>query len=147
MPFGNNGVQVQEYVYDFAVDGGAASSISLSSKANKDPLPSGAIVMDCVLRVLTAFTSGGSATLAVGNTADPNGYLEGIAVAALTAGACFTAAQQVGALLWDNTNDANLAYGVTSTANTQDVLVQIATAAMTAGKAVICVEYLYPAGV
>lgn len=147
MPFGNNGIQVQEYVYDFAVDGGAVSTISLSGKANKDPLPAGAIVMDCVMRVLTAFTSGGSATLAIGNTADDDGYLPAIAVASLTAGACFTAAQQAGALLWDNTNDANLAYGVTSTANTQDVAAKIATAAMTAGKAVICMEYLYPAGV
>ncbi len=145
MPFKNEGVVVQEFVYDFATDGGAVSSITLSDNKYRSKLPEGAIVLNCVLKVLTAFTSGGSATLAVGNTADPDGYLAGIAVASLTLNSVFTAQQQAGALLWDNTNDANLAYPVTSTANTQDVLVEIATAAMTAGKAGIAVMYLYPA--
>lgn len=142
--FKNSGIQVREYVWDFAVDGGAQAFIDLSAKANYDTLPAGAIVKDVTLKVVTACTSGGSATLAVGNSADQDGYLGNIAVASLTQGACFTAAQQTGALLWDNTNDANLAYGVTSTANTQNVGVLIATANMTAGKVIVMVEYLVP---
>ena len=140
--FLNDGMQVQQYLYDFSADGGAISTIDLSAKENYSVLPAGSIVLNCVLAVETTFTSGGSATLDVGNGDDPNGYLAGMAVADLSANSVFTAAQQAGALLWDNSNDAPLAIHVDDSADGQ-VTVDIATATMTAGKArvfVFCVK-------
>lgn len=48
-------------VYDHAVDGGAVGDITLRG----DSIPSGAIVIDALLHVDTAVTSGGAATLAI----------------------------------------------------------------------------------
>lgn len=140
----NYGVNVQEYVYDFAVDGGATSTIALSAKAGVAPLPIGAIVSAVKLKVLTTFTSGGSATLEWGNTTDPNGYSGAtVAVASLTAGAVFNGWDNAAALLWDDTNDHPIDLNI-AVANDAVVSVTIATAAMTAGKAVILVEYYLP---
>jgi hypothetical protein len=47
--------------YDFAVDGGAISSITISA----ENIPAGAIILGGVVEVDTAVTSGGAATLAV----------------------------------------------------------------------------------
>ena len=140
---GEKHVMTQEYVYDFAVDGGGTTQIVLSAKSGKQAIPVGAIIKAVSLKVLTAFTSGGSATLAVGNVTDDDGFLAAIAVAALTAGAVFTSEQQAGALLWDNTNDAKLEANV-GVANDGRIGVKITTAAMTAGKAVIMVDYYIP---
>lgn len=146
--FRNDGMKTQEYVYDFATDGGAISTISLSGKAGAKLLPVGAIVKSVNARVLTACTSGGSATVAWGNTADPDGYSGvAIAVASLTANAVFNGAEDAtnpSALLFNNTNDEMKPYAVTSTANTQDFSVTIATAALTAGKISFTVEFLLP---
>lgn len=49
--------------YDFAVDGGAVSSIALRS--NDGPIPSGSYIITGLLEIDTAFTSGGAATVAV----------------------------------------------------------------------------------
>jgi hypothetical protein len=47
--------------YDFAVDGGAISTINLRG----DQLPSGAVILDSMVDVNTIPTSGGAATIAV----------------------------------------------------------------------------------
>jgi len=144
MGFKNDGVNVQEYVYDFAVDGGATGEIFLSSKDGVDPIPTGAIITAVRLKVLTTFTSGGSATLAWGNDDDPDGYSgAAIAVASLTAGSVFNGWDNGAALLWDDTNDHQIDVNVADT-DDGEVSVTIATATMTAGKAVIMVEYLLP---
>lgn len=132
--FINDGYFVQKYVYDFAVDGGATGEIFLSSKANVDPLPNGSIVLDALLHVETAFTSGGSATLDVGNDDDPDGILVGLAVAALTANSVHRAGSVAGALMWDDTNDHMIGYHVDDV-DDGELSVTIGTAAMTAGKA------------
>jgi len=49
--------------YDFAVDGGVAGTITLRS--NDGPIPNGSYVVGGLLEVVTAATSGGSATVAV----------------------------------------------------------------------------------
>ena len=148
--FSNDGVQVQEYVYDFAVDGGSTSAaIDLSAKAGKPTLPAGAVVLGVVARVLTSCTSGGSATVSWGPSADADGYSgAAVAVASLAANAVFNGTEDgsnPAALLWDNTLDAPKYYPVTATANTQDFTVTIATAALTAGKISFSVLYLNPA--
>lgn len=139
--FLNDGMSVQKYVYDFSVDGGAVSTIKLSDKANYDPLPVGAVVVNFLMHVVTAFTSGGSATLAVGNTDDTNGYLTDTAVASLTANSCWLPGTVAGALIWDDTND-NIEPVYVADAADGACSVDIATAAMTAGKAHIFLSYI-----
>lgn len=142
--FKNGGVLVQEYVYDFAVDGGATGAITLSAKGNKNPIPVGAVIKRVVGLVKTAFTSGGSATLAWGNGDDADGFSgAAIAVASLTAGAVFNGYDNGAALIWDDTNDHQIDIYVADAADGA-FSVTIGTAAMTAGKMVFMVEYYMP---
>lgn len=144
MGFKNSGLHVQEYVYDFEVDGGAVGEIFLSSKAGYAPIPNGAIIKAVTAKVVTAFTSGGSATLAWGNDDDPDGYSgSAIAVASLTDNAVFNGWDNGAALLWDDTNDHQIPVAVVNE-DDGEVSVSIATAAMTAGKMILLVEYLLP---
>lgn len=138
----NKGVQVQEYIYDFSVDGGAQGEIFLSSKTGYDAIPVGAVIKSVTAKVITAFTSGGSATLEWGNDDDPNGYSGAtVAVAALTQNAVFNGWDNGAALLWDDTNDHPISFSVVNE-DDGEFSVTIATADMTAGKAIFFVEYL-----
>ena len=140
----NSGVQCQEFIYDFSVDGGAQGEIFLSSKAGYAPIPNGAIIKSVTAKVITAFTSGGSATLAWGNDDDPDGYSgSAIAVASLTDNALFNGMDNGAALLWDDTNDHPIPVAVINE-DDGEFSVTIGTADMTAGKAVFLVEYLHP---
>lgn len=133
----NVGIQVQEYLYDFAVDGGATGTIDIS--ANK-LLPVGAVVMGCWARVLTAVTSAGAATLAWGPTSDADGYSgTAIAKASLTDGAVFNGFDNGGALIWDDTNDHPIYFEVGATSD--DLILTVGTAALTAGKIKFCIQY------
>lgn len=155
-PFKNGGLNVQEYVYDFAVDGGAVSSIDLSTKDGFNALPEGAIVRAVTAKVLTACTSGGSATVEWGNSADTDGYSgTAIAVASLTALAVFSGYEDnaaPGALIAASVTSTGgnsvtqKRYNVTSASNTQNFIMKIAVATLTAGKIVFLVEYYYPKG-
>lgn len=49
--------------YDFAVDGGAISTIVLRS--NDGPIPAGSYIMSGILDILTLFTTGSAATAAL----------------------------------------------------------------------------------
>ena len=49
------------FQYDFAVDGGAQGTIVIGT----DRIPSGAIILDGIIHVKTAVTSGGAATVAL----------------------------------------------------------------------------------
>lgn len=144
MGFKNDGVLVQEYVYDFAVDGGSQGEIFLSSKDNKAPIPNGALITEVWAVVETAVTSGGSATLAWGNDDDPDGY-SGTAIgkASLTANAVFNGWDNGAALLWDDTNDHALGVRVVNE-DDGEFSVTIGTADLTAGKVVFLVKYMMP---
>ena len=145
MMYVKGATNVHEYVYDFAVDGGAVSTIDLSAKNGKSILPDGAIVKTVYAKVVTACTSAGSATVVWGNTTDADGYSGAtIAVASLTADASFNGWDNASALLWDDTNDHPI-YFVANSANDRDFSITIATAALTAGKIVFAVEYYLPA--
>lgn len=63
--------------YDFAVDGGAQSTIAITGGT---PIPSGAAIIGGFVKVTTALTSGGSATIAVQVNA-ANDILTAVAVA------------------------------------------------------------------
>ena len=141
-----NGKYVQEYVYDFAVDGGAnGSNIVLSDKDGKKPIPIGAIVTNCVARVVTACTSDGSATVSWGNDDAENGYSgTTIAVGSLTDNSIWSPGVQGSeSLLWDDSNDHNIFFPVIN-ADDGDFIVLISDADLTAGKILFMVEYLLP---
>lgn len=138
-----NKFHVQEYVYDFDVSGGAQGTIALHSLDNKAVIPSGAIIKDVTAKVVTACTSGGSATVDWGNGDDPNGYAAAVAVGTLVDNYVTSAAGEGSALLWDDTNDHLIPLNVSTAADGQ-FSVTIATADLTAGKILFIVEYLMP---
>jgi hypothetical protein len=143
MAFSNDGLQVQEYVYDFSVDGGATGAIDLSAKAGYDPLPDGAIVSE-VVAFFEAAIVGTSSTLSWGNTADPDGYSgSAIAEATLVINYVANGFDNGAALLWDDTNDHKIHYLANAT-NKRDFSVTIGTADLTAGKVKFMVAYYLP---
>lgn len=126
---GNNEVQVMEYTYDFAVSGGAVGFINLSTALKKD-LPVGAIIHKIDYYVETAFTSGGLATVAIGDSGTGNKYL--------AATAFDNAAFALG-------NVAALSSGLPnylSAAAEGKLGITVATAALTAGKVKFLVHFV-----
>lgn len=119
----------QEYVYDFAKHGGAVSFISLTVPANK--LPLGSIVTSVHYRIVTAFTSGGAATVALGSEASAASYLA-------------ATAYNNGAYALDNV--AAAAIGVPNLIATTEgnFGITVAGAALTAGKVMFVVEGYVP---
>lgn len=143
-PAENDGVQVQEYVWDFAVDGGDVGEIFLSSKSSYSPLPVGAIVKQVTAKVVTAVVSSGSGTLVWGNDDDPDGYSgSAIGSASLTDNALFNGWDNGAVLLWDDSNDHAIPLNVADT-DDGEFSVSIASSAFSAGKAIFLVEYYYP---
>lgn len=131
--FKNSGnTLVQEYLYDFAVDGGAVSTINLTAKTGYEVLPVGAIVKSVHYHVITAMTSGGSATVSIGDTTSTARYL------ALTA---FDNAAYALAKVAVNAIGAPL---LVVAANDGKFGISIAVAALTAGKIQFFVEYILP---
>lgn len=109
--------------YDFAVDGGAVSDITLRSLAGDiqgNTLPSGAVITGGYLDIETAVTSGGSATVAL--------KAEGAAdLLAATAPASLTTGRKD--IIPDSTGSATV-----KTTAVRSVVATVATAALTAGK-------------
>lgn len=131
MSIRNFGLLVQEYEYDFAVDGGATGVVDLSAKANKADLPSGAILQRVVTRVVSSVTGTG-ASASVGTSADAAVYMaardvDGVGALGLTA---------------DQLADYTT-LGVLDAANKCDVLLTVSGAAITAGKLKVLAQYLY----
>jgi len=124
----HSGVGHARAVYDFAVDGGAVSTITPVINMK---IPSKAIILGGIIDIITTLTSGGSATIAVGTSAGSSttSLKAALAVASWTAGLLaivpvFTAATMV-----------------KLTAEGQ-ITVTVATAALTAGKFGVQVQYL-----
>lgn len=105
-----NEEEIVRVVYDFAKDAGATGSLDLFTAANN------LIVTYAHAHVLTACTSGGSATVSAGNADSAAGFIAATAVASLTKDAVI---KFVGSL--------RVAKGAA-------VSMAIATAALTAGK-------------
>jgi hypothetical protein len=141
--FSNMGMHVQEYVYDFDVDGGATGEIVLSDNDNKGAIPVGAVITGVTALVKTA-VAGTSSTLAWGNGDDADGYSgTAIAEASLTANAVFNGHDNGAALLWDDTNDHAI-YQYVADADDGKFSVTVGTANLSAGKVVFMVSYLLP---
>jgi len=107
--------------YDFAVDGGAVSTIAITAGT---PIPSGSVVVGGYVDVTTPLTSGGAATIACQVEA-ANDILTAVAVASWTAGRKnVLPAPASGAL--------TAATAVKTTAD-RNISIVIGTAALTAG--------------
>ncbi len=138
--FKNDGLNVQEYLYDFADDGGSTGAITLSTKAGYQSLPDNAIVSEVVAFVETAIV-GTSSTLSWGNTTDVDGYSgTAIAEATLVIDAVLNGFDNAAALIWDDTNDHKIHF-LANSANDRDFSVTIGTADLTAGKVRFMVSY------
>lgn len=125
---GTSRVKTWKGDYDFAVDGGAVSTITLRS--NDGPIPVGSYVLSGILEITTALNSSGSATAAV--------QIEG-ANDTITATA-------FGSAPWSSTGRKSLievGTGATSVKTTADrsPAVVIGTAALTGGKFSVIVTY------
>lgn len=130
---GNPRLKVARGIYDFAVDGGEVSTITLM----KDTfIPSGATIVGGWIEIDTTLTSGGAATIAVQVEAAGD-VVPAVAVASWTAGR----KQIVPGLTAGSTLAAS---AVVRTTAARDISVVIAAAALTAGKFSVVLIYADP---
>lgn len=115
-------------LYDFAVEGGAISTITLRG----DKIPASAIVVDAFIEVDTAVTSGGAATVSIGVEAAADLRA---ADALATAPALSTAGTKRSAVRNGSTNP-------TKTTALRSVSIVVGTAALTAGKFSVVLAYV-----
>jgi hypothetical protein len=130
---GTDTIKTAQGEYDFAVDGGAVSTITLRSAASGslgNEIPAGSVITGGYIEVDTIVTSGGAATVAV------NGEAAGdLLVAAAVAGAP-----------WSTTGRKSIipvGSGATTVKTTakRSLTVTVADAALTAGKFRVVVLY------
>lgn len=119
------------YEYDFAVDGGAVSSIALR-RITGQAIPSGAEVVDSIIDILTALTSGGAATAALQVEAAND-----VVAAAVVSGAPWSTLGRKAGI------PVGAATSLKTTAQRDPTLV-VAVAALTAGKFRLVLEYIDP---
>lgn len=113
-------------LYDFATDGGAVGDITLRGGT----IPSGAILLDALLHVDTALTSGGAATVAikVESAADVN------------------AADAISGAPWSSTGAKRADFTATTapikTTAARSIVATVGAAALTAGRFQVYVFYV-----
>jgi hypothetical protein len=110
--------------YDFAIDGGAISTIPLRS--NSGAIPAGADIVSGYIDVITQLTSGGAATIGV------NAEAAGDLVAAATGVATYTAGRK-NVLPADASGSATAKNSIRTTA-ARVPAITVAAFALTAGK-------------
>lgn len=112
--------------YSFATHGGAVGDIALTS----DSIPSGAVLLDAYIKVTTALTSGGSATVAI--------KVEGAAD--------INAADAISGAPWSTTGAKRADFTATTapvtTTAARNIVATVAVAALTAGAFTVVVEYI-----
>lgn len=113
-------------LYDFAIEGGAVGDITLRG----DTIPSGAVVIDSLIKVETALTSGGAATVAIKaeSAADIN------------------AADAISGAPWSTTGskrgDLTATTAPVTTTAARALVATVAVEALTAGKFTVVVTYV-----
>jgi len=118
----------QKCVYDFSVQGGAVGTLSLLDEVGKPcVLPKSAIIRDVLIDVVTAPTSGGSATIALGSGAATNDFKTATLYSSFSG---LMAGIPVGS-----------AATAIKLAADEDPSISIATAALTAGKLNVQIRY------
>ncbi len=134
MSFEKNVKQMISFEYDFAVDGGTIGAKALRP-VGPNRLRPGLVITAASLKMITAMTSGGSATAVVGTPTDDDGLFT--TIFAMAAGAVAKGAgAQIGT------------YTVPGTINgdkvTNSPVLTVGTAALTAGKFVLDIECYLP---
>jgi len=128
-------MQTLVFMYDFDALGGAASELTLTdANGNAQSIPRGFVIVDGWVEVITAVTSGGSATMVIGTAGtsnDPDGFVTtsngAKAVLALSAIVGLD-----GALVTDKDGTAVVRKKIVTTDD--PVTTTVATAVVTAGK-------------
>jgi hypothetical protein len=126
-----HGRAIGRATYDFAVDGGATSTITPSAGV---VIPANAIVTEAWIDVIASVTSAGAGTVAV-QLVNAGDILGTTAKTSLSAGTVLVGVPN------GNDTTAPAPLKIASDATLQVV---IATAALTAGKINIYIEYIYP---
>lgn len=112
--------------YSFASNGGAVGDITLTG----DRVPSGAVVVDAYIKVTTALTSGGAATVAV----------------KLESAADINAADAISGAPWSTTGAKRADFTATTapvtTTAARSIVATVGTAALTAGAFTVVIEYV-----
>lgn len=129
--FGNQ-VEYVRVIYDFAKDGGNTGALDLFTAED------GLVIVHAHARVITACTSGGSATVKWGPVADDDRFMNTTqgAVASLTEGAVILPVAVEG-----TPNVIATPYSIAAAAK---LVMTIGTAALTAGKIEFVIGYLKP---
>lgn len=126
-------IKVARYRYNFAQDGGAISTITLTAARRENSIPTGAIIIGGTIDIITQLTSGGSATIALGTTAGSSAS----SLKAATAVASWTVGQLAMVPLF------SAATYIKMTAD-GSVTMTIATATLLTGVMEVHVMYLIP---
>lgn len=134
----------KEYVYDFAVDGGATGDLVLrAANGLHADLEDGLLVKDAI--VVNEAALSGSAALTLGTKTDPDGFLVDFKAKVASVNTVVRAGEVDGALLWDSTADAKKAHRIDATlADDAQVVMNIGTAVLTAGKLRVILECYKP---
>lgn len=140
---GRGSLHSQVYEWDFAKDGGAVGQIALRPRPG-DAMQEGLIVKEIRIVEKTSVTSGGTPTITFGPSVDADGYLADVFALLGSAPTVVRSGEVAGALLWDDTNDHEINYRIGSAANTQDLVMDVGTAALTAGAIELHVESYMP---
>lgn len=113
-------------VYSFASLGGAVGDITLAG----DTIPSGAAILDAYIKVTTALTSGGAATVAI----------------KVESAADINAADAISGAPWSSTGVKRADFTATTapvvTTAARSIVATVGTAALTAGVFTVVVEYI-----
>lgn len=132
---GTTKVKTAVGLYDFAVDGGAVSTITLRSLGMaSNVIPNGSVITGGYIDIQTALTSGGAATIGA------NSEAAGDIVAAATAVATWSLGRKT-VLPADTTGSAAAGTQVKLTA-ARSITITIAAFALTAGKFTLVLEYV-----
>ena len=121
------------YTFDFSKEGITGETGTFDMIPELNPLEKGLVIKKVSALVTEELIPVDETTVVeVGNDADPNGYFEDI-ITAYPLHSCFETGFFAGDLLWDNANDQNLNYYISTDA---DVVpkITVSTAAMTSGK-------------
>lgn len=133
-------VQTMKFEYDFAVDGGAVSTIAMRNLNGETPF-AGMQITGMRLVAETLLTGTATPTVVIGNTTDADGYFADVfALLTTSAKGSIVQGEVAGALIWDDTNDHSILYAPL-VADDFTVNVTIGTQALTAGKFSLYIDF------
>lgn len=133
--------QSADYYWDYTVSGGVTGTYTMTPISGS--MPVSGIVTGMVLQVIQPLTSSGSASIVIGNTFSNSGYVTSTAYSVLVDNYTKSGSQLKSNFLWDDINDAEMAYLMDATTK-NDVIMTIGTQPLTAGKLWLHLDYIVP---